>query len=315
MTTLTKSFTAGGVSARFSLKPGETATYDVSGTFTGIATIERAVKSEWTSEVVGTADTVMSGTIENKTLMEQIYRFRMSGTVTGTCVCVLTDVSDLVEEFKNLKGDVVLRLKDDGVEIPGTLSVTGALTSAAAPVTSSGVGAKNGSAVAAAEYGNDILHKTVLTCTALSLGSVGDEAGQGQYCGVKVYDFPEGLIMTLGAVIDGAVTLATPAINTWDGDIGLGVAAPTDHQDAADKTGQILQKTSTTTAVAKVATVDAVSAATKLTESGARWRDGTATAIDLYLNLLIDDNAAHDNTITAAFTGTITFTWINLGDK
>lgn len=179
---------------------------------------------------------------------------------------------------------------------------------------STGVGAKNGATVSASESGDGILHKTVLTCTATPL-TFGDEAGVGQYGGVKVYDFPEGLILTLGAVIDGSMTLTAPAIDTWDGDIGLGVEAPTDHTDAANKIGQILQSTATTTAVGKVATVDAVSAATALTESGARWKDGTGTAIDLYLNLLVDDDAAHDNSITGTFTGTITILWLNLGDK
>jgi hypothetical protein len=178
--------------------------------------------------------------------------------------------------------------------------------------TSAGVGAKNDASVTAAEYGDGILHKTVLTCVDTPL-TFGDEAGQGQYGGVKVYDFPKGAIAVLGAVINGTMLLTAPAINTWDGDIGLGVEAPTDHQDAANKTGLVLQKTSTTQAVAKLATVDAVSAATALTESGARWLDGTGTAKDLYLNLLVDDNAAHDNTITGKFNGTITFLWINLG--
>lgn len=178
--------------------------------------------------------------------------------------------------------------------------------------TTAGIGAKNGDTVVAAEYGNDVLHKTVLTCTATPL-TFGDEAGQGQYGGVKIYDFPLGLICTFGAVINGAITLTAPAIDAWNGDIGLGVEAPTDHQDAANKTGQIMPKVSTTQAVAKVATTDAVSVATALTESGARWLDGTSTAKDLFLNLLIDDNGAHDNTITGTFTGTVTILWTNIG--
>lgn len=179
--------------------------------------------------------------------------------------------------------------------------------------TAAGVGAKNGASVAVVEYGvGDVIHKTVLTCTATPV-TFGDEAAQGQYGGVKVYDFPVGLICTLGATVDGALTLTAPAIDAWDGDIGLGLEAPTDHQDVANKTGQIMPKVSTTQAVAKVATVDAVSVATALTESGARWLDGTGTAKDLFLNFLVDDNGAHDNTITGAFTGTITVVWMNLG--
>lgn len=194
----------------------------------------------------------------------------------------------------------------------GAMTLAGALTHQVANLTSAGVGAKNGASVSVVEQGDGVLHKTILTCTETPM-TFGDEAGQGQYGGVKVYDFPIGLICTFGAVIDGAVTLTAPAIDTWDGDIGLGVEAPTDHQDVANKTGQIMPKVATTQAVAKVATTDAVSVATALTESGARWRDGTSTAIDLFLSLLIDDNVAHDNTITGTFTGTITVLWANLG--
>jgi len=64
-----------------------------------------------------------------------------------------------------------------------------------------------------------------------------------------------------------------------------------------------------------VAVTDAISAATALTESGARWLDGTSTAIDLFMNLLVDDNVAHDNTITGTFTGTVTIMWVSLGDN
>jgi hypothetical protein len=67
-------------------------------------------------------------------------------------------------------------------------------------------------------------------------------------------------------------------------------------------------------ATAKVAVVDAVSVATALTESGSRWIDGTSTAIDMFLNLVIDDDATH-TAGSATFTGTITFTWSILGDK
>jgi hypothetical protein len=213
----------------------------------------------------------------------------------------------------------------DGVT-PGTAAASKAMvldassqidtfTTTADLTTTAGVGAKAGATVAAVENGDGVIHRTVLTLTATPIAAFGDEAGQGQYGGVKIYDFPEGLILTLGAVIDGAVTLTAPAIDTWDGDIGLGVEVVTDHQDAANKIGQILQSTATTQAVGKVATTDAVTIATLLTESGARWRDGTATAVDLYLNVLVDDDAAHDNTITGTFTGTVTITWIKLGDK
>ena len=173
-----------------------------------------------------------------------------------------------------------------------------------------GVGAKNGSTVSVYEEGDGIIHKTVLTCTATPI-SVADEAGAGQYGGTKVYDFPKGSILTLGATIDGAVTVSSGTIvATFDGDIGLGEAAPTDH--AGGVSGTILQATATTTAVASVETGDAQSIASDLTESPARTLDGTSTAKDLYLNLLIDDDASHTAAVLT-FTGTITIIWAMMG--
>ncbi|HUT62019.1 MAG TPA: hypothetical protein VNA25_29630 [Phycisphaerae bacterium] len=179
-----------------------------------------------------------------------------------------------------------------------------------------GIGAVAGATITAVEKGDGVVHKTVLTCTALPI-TITDEAAAGQFGGSKVYDFPAGLIMTLGAVIDGSVTAVAPIIATWDGDVALGTAAPTDHATGlvvAD-TGRYLQSTATTQAVAFVGNVDAISIATGLTETAARCTDGTATALDLFLNLLIDDNAAHVGAMSATFTGTITIAWINLGDK
>lgn len=181
----------------------------------------------------------------------------------------------------------------------------------------SGVGAKNGATVAAVEYGNGVIHKTILTCTATPI-TMGDEAGVGQWGGTKVYDFPAGLILSLGAIIDGSVTSPVHdhadggLIATYDGDVALGEAAPTDH--AAGISGTVLQSTAITQAVAQVANVDAISVATDLTESGARWMNGTSTAIDLYLNMLVDDSANND-ACTVTFTGAIEIVWINIGDK
>lgn len=163
------------------------------------------------------------------------------------------------------------------------------------------------------------MHKTTLTCAALPI-TLADEAGQGQYGGVKVYDFPAGLLCTLGAVIDGSVTLVSDSgtwTATWNGDVALGTAAPSDHATGlvAANTGRYLQSTATTQAVALVGNCDAQSTATGLTESGARWTDGTATAADLYLNLLVDDAALHADGDGGTFTGTIEIVWMIVGDN
>ena len=179
------------------------------------------------------------------------------------------------------------------------------------------VGAKNGSTVVETSLIDGPVRKVKLTCTATPI-TFADSAGNGQYGGVKVYDFPSGLLLFLGGVIDGSLTLVDDSGTwsaTWNGDVGLGTAV---HGDASglDGTSQdLLQATATTVAVAKVGNCDAVSIATALTESGARWHDGTTTAKDMYLNFEIDDAAAHADGDGGTFTGTIEFAYMILGDN
>jgi hypothetical protein len=184
------------------------------------------------------------------------------------------------------------------------------------PETSSGVGAGNGATVSVTEYGDAILHKTVITCTATPV-TITDDAGVAQYGGTgKLYDFPEGLLVTFGAVIDGSVTLGTTGTitNTWAGGVALGTATATTGSTLTGTEADIMPEVDVAAATAKVAVVDAVSVATALTESGARWFDGTATAKDLFLNLVVDDSATHTSG-TGTFTGTVTLLWAIVGDK
>lgn len=167
--------------------------------------------------------------------------------------------------------------------------------------------------VTAEQFGNGLMNKTVLTCTALPI-SFADDADVAQYGGKQVYDFPEGLLMTFGAVIRGALTLATPFINTFTGVTALGTATAGTGSTLTSTEADILQSTALTTAVSKVATANAISIATALTESGARHFDGTSTPKDMFLNYAIADDAAH-TAGTGTFTGTISFAWMILGDK
>jgi len=178
-----------------------------------------------------------------------------------------------------------------------------------------GIGAKNGSTVAVTEYGDGVLHKTVLTCTATPI-TITDDAGVAQYGGVKVYDFPEGVICCFGAVIDGALTAGVTGtiIDNWDGDVSLGTATATTGATLTGTEADILPSTSVSAGASdKIGIAEAKPVPTALTESGARWLDGSATAKDMYLNFVIDDDATHTSG-TARFTGTISFLWANLGD-
>ena len=175
------------------------------------------------------------------------------------------------------------------------------------------VGAKNGSTVTVQEYGNGLLNKTVLTCTATPI-SIADDAGVAQYGGVKVYDFPAGLICTLGAVVSGSLTGYASLIDTFAGGVALGTVTATTGATLVSTEANIMKEVDVAAATGEVATINAESVATVLTESAASWIDGTTTAVDMYLNVVIDDDAAH-GAGTATFTGTITFFWMPLGDN
>ena len=192
MKALAKSFTAAGKSLEVVLQPGEETTYSVAGTFTGIVRLERSRKGDaWEVAHQGVLDTGFSGRIANAGVKLERYRFRIDDeapladpavVVTGRRVCAIPQPWPWI----TLSGSCC-RLDD-----------------------LSDREASGGS------------HQTLLRCVAFDLGAFGDEAGQGQYAGAKVYSFPEGMVEFESAVIQGSVTLAAPAIDAWAGSIGLG---------------------------------------------------------------------------------------------
>lgn len=174
------------------------------------------------------------------------------------------------------------------------------------------------SAVAAtvvpAEYGDGVINRTVLTCTALPI-SVADDAGVAQYGGVKVYTFPQGIIVLHGAVVNGALTMGATGtiIDAFTGVMALGSVTASTGATLTSTEATWLQETAMTTAVAKVATTNAFPVATQVTESGARWYDGHTTAGPVFLNFAIADDATH-TAGTGTWTGTITLLWSPIAD-
>lgn len=158
------------------------------------------------------------------------------------------------------------------------------------------------------------LRSVKLTCTALDFVFT-DESGTVVYGGRKIYDFPEGMLLFLGAVVDGSVTAVSDTANiTFTGDVSLGTIAATTGASLTSTESDLMISNALTEAITFVANCDAQSSATQITESAALWADGTATAKDMYLNFNIDEHA--DNaTGTGSFTGTVEFSYIILGDN
>jgi len=163
--------------------------------------------------------------------------------------------------------------------------------------------------VVATETGDNLIHKTVLTCTALPL-SVADDAGVAQYGGVQVYTMPLGLIVSQAAKISGNLTMGATGtfIDAFTGVNALGTVVATTGATLVSTEATWLQSTANATAATKVAAISSISVATALTETSARCVDGTATAAPVFLNFAIADDATH-TAGTGTFTGTITLLW------
>ncbi len=141
-----------------------------------------------------------------------------------------------------------------------------------------------------------------------------DNAGVVAYGSLKLLDLPAGNILFLGAVADLALTKSSAGVNLdWDGDIGLGSAAANNGAALATTEQDYCPTTATPQAVAGATTGDMKSTSTE----SCKVLDGTATAKDVFLNILVDDTD-HDVTTTPCniiVNGTVKFTYINLGDN
>lgn len=195
----------------------------------------------------------------------------------------------------------------------GSFAINGALSLGSSVLSTSQNGTKNGSTITAVEYGAHFLHKTELTCLATPV-TISDDAGVAQYggCG-KIYDFPEGFLHILGTSITGTVTLGTTGtiINTWAGGIALGSATATTGATLTGTEADIMAEVDVAAATLKVASVPAAGG-NKPCVPGAGL-DGHTTAVDCYLNLVVDDDASH-TAGTGTFTGVVTMLWAILGD-
>ena len=107
------------------------------------------------------------------------------------------------------------------------------------------VGDKNGSTVKATEMSIGGLHHTRLTLTS-HVTALADNAGVVAYGGSKIYDFPAGGILVLGALANLAVTKSSTGVNAdWDGDFSLGTATAGNTALLVGTQQNILPSTST----------------------------------------------------------------------
>lgn len=177
-------------------------------------------------------------------------------------------------------------------------------------VVRSGAAAASGTGVTAAETSAIKTLTLTLVNTPIPLT---DEAGVVAYGGLKVADLPAGNILFLGAVADLAVTKSSAGVNDdWDGDIGLGTVTASNNATLTGTEQDLIPSTATPQAVAGATTGDCYSTSTE----APKVFDGTSAAVDVYLNVLVDDG---DQDVTGTpcnliFNGTIKLSYLNLGD-
>lgn len=160
------------------------------------------------------------------------------------------------------------------------------------------------------EQGAGPLRQSVITFDDVAF-ALTDVAATVAYSGKKVYDFPAGSIKIFGAVADLALTKSAAGVNNdWDGDFGVGTVTASNNATLATTEQDIIPTTATPQAASGATTAKGRNAA------DIAPFDGTSTAVDVYLNFLVDD-ADQDVTTTPTnliVNGTLTITWANLGD-
>lgn len=271
------SFTSVVAGASLLIKRGRSLTYTLTGGATATLNLERSGSGGVSWDIIKTV-TANTGptTIENDGVSDAVYRWNCTVYSSGTAV---GEVKDATEELL-------------------------------------GTGSASVSTVVAYEHGNAVARKTVLECNVLAI-SISDDAGVAQYGGAQVYDFPQGMLLVKGARVEGILTAGVTGtvIDNWDGDVALGSVTATTGATLTGTEADYMPSVAVSAGASdKLGVVAAVSVATALTESGARWMDGTTTAKDLFLNFVIDDDATHGAS-TATFTGTIEFNWEMMGDN
>lgn len=120
------------------------------------------------------------------------------------------------------------------------------------------------------------------------------------------------IAITAGLGVSAAATSANTytGINAdWDGDFSVGTVTASNNNSLASTEQNIIPTTSTPQAVAAAATAKGVIATPAVF-------DGTTTAIDVFLNFLIDDADHNVGAGTAQLTvnGTVTLFWFLIGD-
>lgn len=150
--------------------------------------------------------------------------------------------------------------------------------------------------------------------TTLTLDNVAQSVVNGtEYQGTKLYDFPQCRLHVLGvtATLQQKTTsaLASTLNSGSTGAISLGTATASN----VSLTGTMVDLLPST-AFTSSTTINVAGTAVSAALAAAAQFDGTTTAKDMFLNTAYATTTDVDADATQTISGTITITWINLGD-
>ena len=164
--------------------------------------------------------------------------------------------------------------------------------------------------------GLSVLHKQTgaLIQTVFTLSNVAQSVVNGtEYQGTKLYDFPQGRILALGvtATLQQKTTsaLATTLNASSTGAVSLGTATA-----SATTLATTMVDLLPSTAFTSSATVNVAGTSVSAPLAASAQFDGTTTATAIYLNSAFATTADVDGNATMTWSGTITVTWMSLGD-
>jgi hypothetical protein len=147
------------------------------------------------------------------------------------------------------------------------------------------------------------VNKTVLALAAVPVAVTYGGSGTNSVGGTKVYDFPAGRLLVLGVTVDNFTIGNSLSLGATDGgDFSFGTA-----------TASGTNLSSTAVDLCPKTSIDPITNRVDAALAASAQFDGTSTAKDMYVNLLIDANDMTNNA-TPGVTGTVTIHWLNLGD-
>lgn len=204
MSQVNKSFTALGNGGFFIIQPGQSFTYDVSGSFSGTVILEQTRDGGLTfkpAEVILTAPG--SGTLEypRNNSSKTWYRFRCTVFGSGTIVTVIADASDNVvgSQVVDGEGNVVYEGVDDGLKMgDGKDLVISVLNGSSIGQTASQKTGFHGARVikgAALTANTSAMSFTATGATSAAMGAV--TSGDGNCIGFATIPQAEALILTV----------------------------------------------------------------------------------------------------------------------